>query len=101
MPTRADAPIIEASEYQRRREALLKALRGSVGLILAGEHDPHLEHAYRPHAHFEYLTGVTTEPGAMLLLDPANPVADRRAILLLKPLNPELEKWDGYRGEIS
>ena len=37
----------------------------------------------------------------MLLFDPLNPVEARRTILFLKPLNPELEKWDGFREEIS
>jgi Xaa-Pro aminopeptidase len=41
------------------------------------------------------------EPGAVLVLDPTNPVEGRRCGLFLNPLNPEREKWDGYRMEIS
>jgi Xaa-Pro aminopeptidase len=37
----------------------------------------------------------------VLLLDPGNPVEARRAMLFLNPLNPEREKWDGLRLEIS
>jgi Xaa-Pro aminopeptidase len=37
----------------------------------------------------------------MLLLDPRNPVPAKRATLLLRPLNPEVEKWDGLRDEIG
>jgi Xaa-Pro aminopeptidase len=92
---------VPQAEYRARRERLLAALDGSVGLVLAGEADPSLHHPWTPHAHFEYLTGVTDEPGAMLLLDPRNPVPARRAILLLRPLNPEVEKWDGLREEIG
>ncbi len=92
---------VPVEEFRARRERLLAALDGSVGLVLAGEADPSLHHPYAPHAHFAYLTGVTGEPGAMLLLDPKHPVPARRAILLLRPLNPEVEKWDGLREEIG
>ncbi|MFM9170134.1 MAG: aminopeptidase P N-terminal domain-containing protein, partial [Phycisphaerales bacterium] len=92
-PTTDAVPAVTHAEHRQRRERLLKELGGAVGLVLAGEADPSLHHPWRPHAHFEYLTGVTDEPGAMLLLDPAHPVAAKRAVLLLKPLNPELEKW--------
>jgi Xaa-Pro aminopeptidase len=37
----------------------------------------------------------------MLFLDPAHPVPSKRATLLLRPLNPEVEKWDGFRDELG
>jgi Xaa-Pro aminopeptidase len=92
---------IPTAEFAARRRKLLAALRGAVGLVFAGDHDAHLSGSFRPHPHFEYLTGVTDEPGAILLLDPSNPTESRRQILFLKPLNPELEKWDGYRAPIN
>lgn len=92
---------IPLAEFAARRAALLKSLKNSVGLLFAGEHDSHSDSPFRPHRHFEYLTGVTDEPGAILLLDPSHPVEARRAMLFLRPLNPELEKWDGYRLEIA
>ncbi len=101
MTTPAALPTITHDEYRARRERLLAALEGSVGLVLAGEADPSLHHPWHPHAHFSYLTGVVDEPGAMLLLDPRNPVPAKRATLLLRPLNPEVEKWDGLRDEIG
>ena len=94
-------PSIPASEFRERRERLLKELGCAVALVPAGDADPSLHDAWRPHPHFHYLTGVTDEPGAMLMLDPSNPVAARRAILFLRPLNPEQEKWDGFRHEIG
>ena len=97
----ADKPSIPTSEFRERRERLLKELGCAVALVPAGEADPSLHHPWRPHAHFEYLTGVTDEPGAILFLDPASPVPARRAILMLRPLNPEQEKWDGFRHEIG
>jgi Xaa-Pro aminopeptidase len=94
-------PAITLDEYAARRNKVLAALKKSVGVIVAGDDDAHGEGAYRPHPHFEYLTGVTDEPGAVLLLDPANPVPARRQVLFLRPLDPEEEKWDGYRLEIG
>lgn len=94
-----NSPSIPQSELAKRRKALRTKLKKSVGLIFAGEHES--EGHYRPHPHFEYLTGITNEPGAVLLLDPAEPIEARREVLFLKPLNPEEEKWEGYRLEIS
>ncbi len=95
------AASISLSEHADRRERLLKSLDGHVALVLAGDADPSLHHPWTPHAHFAYLTGVVDEPGAMLLLDPTHPVASKRSTLLLRPLNPEVEKWDGFRAELS
>lgn len=97
----SDVGAIPITEFADRRRAVLKALGTCVGIVFAGDHEPHLEIAYRPHAHFEYLTGIVDEPGAILLLDPNHPVAGRRAILLLRPLLPEVDRWDGHRDELS
>jgi len=97
MPVDCIAP----SEFAQRRARLRKLLKNSVGLIFAGEYDTHSDAPFRPHRHFEYLTGITDEPSAVLLLDPAHPVESRREMIFLRPLNPELEKWDGLRLEIT
>lgn len=97
----ASLESIPLATYAARRDAVLAALKDSVGLLFAGDLDASLHGEFRPHPHFQYLTGIVDEPGAVLLLDPLNPVEARRAILFLKPLNPELEKWDGFRDEIS
>ena len=96
-----EMPSISAGEFAQRRARVMKALDGSVGLVLAGDADPNLHHPYHAHAHFEYLTGITDEAGAALLLDPRNPNPARRVQLFLRPLNPEREKWDGFREEIG
>jgi Xaa-Pro aminopeptidase len=93
--------MIELKEYRSRRNDVLKALKGAIGVVFAGEDTAGLEEKWRAHSHFFYLTGIADEPGAILLLDPNHPSEDRRAILFLRPLNPELEKWDGFRAEIS
>lgn len=93
---------IPVKEYASRRGKLLTALKKGVALIHAG--DPNtsgLNGAFRAHAHFEYLTGIGDEPGAILLLDPSNKDPKRREALFLKPLDPELERWDGFRAPID
>ncbi len=92
---------IGLAEHAARRRKTLTALKSAVGLVMAGEHDPAGADPFRPHAHFEYLTGVIDEPGATLLLDPTSPVTSRRVMLFLRPLDRERERWDGYRPEIS
>ena len=93
-------PEIALSEYAARRDKTIAALKGAIGLVFAGESDASLHGAYRPHPHFEYLTGIVDEPGAVLLLDPTAH-AGRQATLFLRPLDPEVEKWDGLRDEIA
>ncbi|MDP6541166.1 MAG: aminopeptidase P N-terminal domain-containing protein, partial [Phycisphaerales bacterium] len=63
--------MIPLKEYASRRAKVLKALKGATGMIFAGDCKGDLESSWRPHTHFEYLTGVTNEPGAMLLFDPS------------------------------
>jgi Xaa-Pro aminopeptidase len=92
---------ITVAEFVRRREAVLKALKGAVGLVLAGEGSAQLHGTWQPDSHFLYLTGIDTEPGAALLLDPQAENPKRRAILFLKPRDPDMEVWDGYRDPIN
>ena len=94
-------PTIPLAEFADRRARLRAKLKGAVAVLFAGTPGAHLRDFFRPHPHFEYLTGITDEPGAVLVLDPGSPVEARRDMLFLRPLNPELEKWDGYRAEIG
>lgn len=96
-----DHPAIKPAEFEARRKKVLQGLKGAVGVVFAGEAGDHLTGAYRPHAHFEYLTGLTTEPGAAVLFDPTHEDPDVRIVLVLKPLDPEIDRWDGYRDEIN
>lgn len=91
------API-SRDEFQARRERVMQALEGSVGLVFAGEQKGE-DFACDPC--FAYLTGITSEPGAALLLDPKGENPDRRCVLFLKSRDPELEAWDGYRDPIN
>lgn len=92
---------IGVEEYRKRREALLRSLKGAVGVVFAGEGSPPLVGRWTPHQHFYYLTGMKAEHGAAVLFDPKSPDPLNRCVLLLKPRDPELEAWDGYRESIS
>jgi Xaa-Pro aminopeptidase len=96
----APQPISHA-EYAARRRALLRALDGRVGLLLAGEAVPSLSGRWQADKLFAYFTGLTGEPGAAVLLDPTAEDPRRRCTLFLRPLNPEADRWDGYRDPIS
>lgn len=92
---------IKISEYQARRKKVLSGLKGAVGLMFAGEGAPPLLGEWMPDMNFKYLTGIADEPGAMVFFDPSNPDAKKRIVLLLKPVNPEIDVWDGYRDLVS
>lgn len=92
---------IKINEYQARRKKVLSGLKGAVGIVFAGEGAPPLLGEWMPDMNFKYLTGIDDEPGAMVFFDPSNPDAKKRIVLLLKPVNPEIDVWDGYRDLVS
>lgn len=88
-------------DFRSRRERVLKALNGSVGVFFAGDTSQPADGAWKPHATFEYLTGIANEPGASVVFDPQAENPARECTLFLRPLNPELEVYDGRREAIS
>ena len=90
--------MISLTEYQQRRERVLKSLKGAAGIVFAGEGGGS---AWKPHTHFVYLTGIRNEPGAALLFDPTAEDAKRRCVLFLRPVDPEAQRWEGYRDVIG
>lgn len=93
---------IKLSEYQNRRKKLCKALKGAAAVVFSGgEGPPPLLGRLEADPNFFYLTGMKYESGAAVFLDPGAEDPKRRCILLLKPLNRERERWDGYRHEIG
>ncbi len=92
---------IGLGEYRSRRERLLRELKGAVGIVFAGEGAAPLLGVWRPDTSFEYLTGIADEPGASVLFDPGAEDPKRRCVLFLRPMNPELEAWDGHRETIG
>jgi Xaa-Pro aminopeptidase len=102
MKTRSpEKTAIGLGEYVERRARVLRALKGAVGVVFAGDGQAPLVGRWRPDSHFLYLTGIENEPGAAILFDPGAEDPDRRCVLFLRPLDPEQERWDGYREEIS
>ncbi len=92
---------IGLGEFRARRERVLQELKGAVGVVFAGEGAAPLLGVWRPDTSFEYLTGITGEPGAGVLLDPGAEDPKRRCVLFLRPMNPEMEAWDGHRDTIG
>ena len=88
-------------EYATRRLNVSKALKNAAGLVFAGDRDASHDGTWNPHAHFAYLTGITSESGGVLLLDPSHPTKARREILFLPSRDPEKEQWDGLRKPIG
>jgi Xaa-Pro aminopeptidase len=92
---------ISLSEFASRRQKLFKSLNGAAGVVFAGEGAPPLIGKWRPDQNFFYLTGIDNEPGAAVLFDPSADDPKQRIVLFLRPLNLELERWDGYREQIG
>lgn len=101
MTLSSTSPSIPVSEFIQRRERVLKSLKGAAGIVFAGEGGEPRVGTWRPNQHFFYLTGLDTEQGAAILFNPAAEDPNKRCILFLRPLNPEADRWDGYREEIN
>lgn len=92
---------ISLQEYVARRERVFKALKGSAAVVFAGDTAPTLLGKWKTNRLFWYLTGIQNEDGAAVLFDPSTENPKHRIVLFLKPQNPEVDRWDGYRDEIS
>ena len=92
---------IEVEEFRQRRDAVMTKLDGAVAVVFAGEGSPPLLGKWRPESNFLYLTGLESEAGAAVLFDPSAENPRNRCVLYLRPLNPERERWDGFRDPIG
>jgi len=92
---------VSAAEHAARRAAVLEALGGAAAVVFAGDGGAPLKGKWTPDRNFLWLTGIENEPGAAVLFDPTAEDPKRRIVLLLKPVNPELDRWDGYRETIG
>lgn len=99
IPAKFDS--VPVSEYAQRRHRVLDSLKGAAAVVLAGEGSPPLMGKWRPDASFFYLTGLTGESGGAVLFDPTAEDPKRHIVLFLRPRDPELERWDGYREQLS
>lgn len=91
----AEQSIFGLEIFQARRQALIDSLEEGVAVLYSsGDYD---ETGYRADGYFWYLTG-NDDPEAILLLAPE---ARDRQVLLLKPRNPEAERWTGFRVSLT
>jgi Xaa-Pro aminopeptidase len=88
---------IPVQEYAARRAAVLEALEGAAGVVLAGPASSSIEDRRYVDASFRYLTGLDHEGGAAVLFDPSAEDPARRITLFLQPRDIEMERWDGAR----
>src|SRR5690348_14139516 len=92
---------ISLEEYAARRARVLKALGNCAAVVFAGEGSAPLLGKWRADFNFIYLTGIEDEQGAAVLFDPTAEDPKRRIALFLRSIDPELDRWDGYRDEIG
>jgi Xaa-Pro aminopeptidase len=82
--------------FRARRNQLMSQMKTGVGLVLAADRVDYEVDA-RQDANFLYLTGLTDEAGAVLLLSPQE---TKKEILYLLSSIPERERWTGYRASL-
>jgi Xaa-Pro aminopeptidase len=91
----ADLPV---DVYRSRRARLMSALGGCLAVISSQGEVEGITEDYRQDADFYWLTGIN-EPHAHLVLQPKSPY--RKVTLILKPRDPEAERWTGPRDPVS
>ncbi|MGB1585584.1 MAG: aminopeptidase P N-terminal domain-containing protein [Thermoplasmatota archaeon] len=87
------APQLPLEAFQRRRERLADQLDGTLVVATNPEltYSNDVEHRFRPHSDFWYLTGFA-EPGAVLVLDEGG-----RSTLFCRARDAKAEVWTGRR----
>jgi Xaa-Pro aminopeptidase len=90
---------VSTEEYATRRAAVLEALDGATGVVLAGSAVSSSAPGGRwiSDPMFRYLSGLDSEDGAAVLFDPSAEDPARRITLFLRPRDIEMERWDGAR----
>jgi Xaa-Pro aminopeptidase len=97
-PTPTPPADLPAAVYRDRRERVMKALDGCIGILAAQGEVSGITEDYRQDADFYWLTGIN-EPGAYLVLAPK--ARFNKVTLFLKSRDPEAERWTGPREPIS
>ncbi|MES2987090.1 MAG: Xaa-Pro peptidase family protein [Pseudomonadota bacterium] len=81
--------------FRERRQRVMDAMKTGIAVLYGAdniEHGQSEEEASQQVANFAWLTGIVDEPGAILVLAPAERTT--REWLLLPSRNPEAERWD-------
>src|SRR5579871_30957 len=97
-PAPTPEPDLPAATYRERRERVMKALDGCIGILAAQGGPAGITDDFRQDGDFFWLTGIN-EPQAYLVLTPKSPY--NKVTLFLRPRDPEAERWSGPREPIS
>ncbi|WP_421847778.1 aminopeptidase P N-terminal domain-containing protein [Novosphingobium sp.] len=84
--------------FRERRRKLMDAIGGGIAVVYGAERpafDGPLSPPFTQDGDFAWLTGIVDEPGAILILAPAERTV--REYLLLPPREPESERWEVER----
>src|SRR5262249_1914663 len=82
--------------FRERRRRLMSQMKNGVALVLSAVRTEN-SGSLQQDADFLYLTGLAEESEAAVLLAPQEPHPE---ILFLGPLNPERDRWTGYRATL-
>ena len=94
----APVPDLPAAVYRERRERVMRELEGCVAVLAAHGETSGVTEDYRQDGDFFWLTGLN-ESDAWMLLAPRAKYG--RAVLFLRPRDPERERWTGPREPLS
>lgn len=84
--------------YRERRRRLMERMKSGVAVVFGAaslDHGSPVAGLGRQNSDFAYLTGITDEAGAALLLAPGERTYKEH--LFLAHRDPELERWEGMR----
>ena len=79
--------------FRERRRRLMTQMKSGVALILSAVRTENMG-SLRQDTDFLYLTGLAEESESTVMLAPQEPHPE---VLFLGPLNPERDRWIGYR----
>lgn len=91
-----------ADRYHEHRARLAEIIgEDGIAIVPASEEtirNDDVTHEFRQESNFVYLTGFE-EPDAVCVLVPGHP--DGEYVLFVRPRDPEMEAWNGYRAGIE
>ena len=88
----------EPEVFRERRQRVMREMKTGLAVVYGADQiasNAPVGPAFHQDRDFAWLTGITDEPGAMLILAPGE--RDVREILLLPSRNPEAERWNVER----
>ena len=88
----------EPEVFRERRERVMRKLKTGLAVMYGADNvvtNSPVGPAFQQDPDFAWLTGITDEPGAVLLLAPGE--LEDREMLLLPSRNPEAERWNVER----